>query len=178
MKFYTAAALGRVLSLGEDEIKTLTARGVITDGYVGASAFSAGNRQKETRTGGSGATGGGLYVLEESAREIIAALKRPEARDGSVDYATERARLARAKREAEEHKLGLMERELHRSEEIELAISKILVGFKAKLRALPSRFAPQCAKKTNQEEIHDLLKETMDEVLQDLSDLDKLFEEE
>lgn len=216
MKYYTAAALGRVLGLGEDEIKSLTASGAIKEGHVGAAAVSAGRgtrsaradgsgprggrdvdlpaearprdaREKETDTGAAGrvprevrtvggaAAGGGLYVLEDSAREIIAALKKPEERAGSVDYSTERARLVRARREAAEYELGLQEKNLHTSEEVTLAVSKILVGFKAKIRALPSRLAPQCAGMSSQEDISNLLKEATDEALRELSDLDGIF---
>lgn len=155
MKYYTAKALGRVLGMGEDEITALTRRGAIRDGL----------------------TDKGLYTLEEAAREIIAAMRRPEERGKSADYTAERARLMRVRRQSAEYDLGLREKELHRTEEIELVVSKILVSFKAKIRSIPSRLAPQCAKLTGKEEIFDLLKQVTDEALEELSDIDAIFEE-
>lgn len=155
MRYYTAKALGRVLGIGEDEVRALTQRGLIREGLAE----------------------NGLYQIEESAREVIAALNGPEEQKRNADYMSERARLMRARRQSAEYDLGLKEKELHRTEEIELVISKILVSFKAKIRSIPSRVAPQCAKLTNREEIFDLLKQVTDEALQELSDLDAVFDE-
>lgn len=154
MRYYTAKALGRVLGLGEDEIITMTKRGVIKKGLADS----------------------GLYTIEETAREVIAALKKPDDRWQSADYTSERARLMRVRRQSAEHDLKLKEKELHQTEEIELVISKVLVSFKAKIRSLPARIAPQCAKLTSREAIFDLLKQVTDEALQELSDIDKAFE--
>lgn len=156
MKYYTAKALGRVLGIEEDEITALTRRGAIKAGLAE----------------------NGLYIIEEAAREIIAAMKQPGGRQKSADYTSERARLMRVRRQSAEYDLGLREKELHRTEEIELVISKILVSFKAKIRSIPSRVAPQCAKLTNREEIFDLLKQVTDEALQELSDIDAVFASE
>lgn len=156
MKYYTAKALGRVLGLGKGEIKALTRDGVIKDGVT------------ET----------GLYILEVAAREIIESMKNPEERDKSVDYSSERAKLMRAKRQNAEYDLALREKDLHQTEEIEFAISKILVGFKAKIRAIPSRVAARCAKISSKEEIFNLLKQVTDEALQELSDLETVFDDE
>lgn len=153
MKYYTAKALGRVLGMGEDEITTLTRQGAIK----------------------AGLDDNGLYIIEEAAREIIETMKQPGERQKSADYTSERARLMQARRKSAEYDLGLREKELHRTEEIELVISKILVSFKAKIRSIPSRVAPQCAKLTNREEIFDLLKQVTDEALQELSDIDTVF---
>ena len=155
MKYYTAKALGRVLGMGAGEIVTLTKRGVIKKGIAD----------------------NGLYVLEDAAREIIASMKRPEERK-AADYATERASFMRARRQSAEHDLKLMERELHTSEDIERTLSRMLAAFKAKVRALPTRMAPQCAKLQKQEEIFDLLKAAADETLQELSGIETLFSEE
>lgn len=154
MKYYTAKALGRVLGIGEDEVTELTRRGVIREGLAK----------------------NGLFILEESAREIIAALKQEDGRHKSADYIAERARMMMAKRKSAEYDLELREKQLHRTEDIEIVITKILVGFKAKIRAIPSKMAERCAKMTNREEIFSLLKKTTDEALLELSDLNSLFE--
>lgn len=155
MKYYTAKALGRVLGVGTDEIVTLTKRGVIKKGLAD----------------------NGLYVLEDAAREIIAGMKRPEDRR-AADYATERAKLMRARRQSAEHDLALMEKDLHTSEDVEIVLSRVLAAFKAKVRALPSRLAPQCAKAQSKEEIFTLVKAATDETLQELAAIETLFEEE
>lgn len=154
MRYYKAAALGRVLGLGEDEIRALTRRGVIKDGHAA----------------------GDLYILEDSAREIIAAMKKPEEREQTADYTSERARLMRVRRQSAEYDLGLREKDLHLTEDIEQAILKMLAGFKAKIRAIPSRMASQCAKLSSKEEIFDLLKQATDEALLELADLAGVFE--
>lgn len=155
MKYYTAKALGRVLGVGTDEIVTLTKRGIIKKGFAD----------------------NGLYVLEDTAREIIAGMKRPEDRR-AADYATERAKLMRARRQSAEHDLALMEKDLHTSEDVEIVLSRVLAAFKSKVRALPSRLAPQCAKAQSKEEIFTLVKAATDETLQELAAIETLFEEE
>lgn len=155
MKYYTAKALGRVLGMGADEIETLRKRGVIKKGVAD----------------------NGLYVLEDAAREIIVSMKRPEDRR-AADYATERARLMRARRQSAEHELALEEKELHTSEDIENVLARVLAVFKAKVRAIPSRMAPQCAKLNSKEEIFDLLKGATDETLQELAAIETLFQDE
>lgn len=156
MKYYTAAALGRVLGIGESEIKALTRRGMIKKGVAE----------------------NGLYDIEQAAREIIAMLRDPEARKQSADYQAERARFMRLKRQGAEYDLSLREGTLHRTEDLELAISKMLVSFKSRVRSIPARVSPQAAKMTSQEDIFDLLKQVTDEVLQELSDIDTIFSEE
>lgn len=153
MRYYTARALGRVLGMGEEEILSMTRRGLIRQGLAE----------------------NGLYTIEEAAREIIAALNRPEEQRRRADYQSERARLMRTKRLSAEYELGLQEGDLHRTDEIELAVSRILVSFKSKIRSIPSRAAPQCAKLSSREEIFDLLKRITDEALQELAGMGDLF---
>lgn len=156
MRYYTAAALGRVLGLGEDQIRALTRQGVIREG------------RKEN----------GLYDIEDAAREIIAAMRKDGKVEESADYLTERARLMRVKRRNAEYELGLKEKELHTTEDIELVISRILMNFRSKIRAIPARLAPQCAKLESREEVHGILKKATDEALEELADLDALFSEQ
>lgn len=154
MKYYTAKALGRVLGIGEDRVTAFVRSGVIREGL--------------TPRG---------FLLEESAREIIGAMEKPEEKGENADYSTERARLMRVKRKNAEHDLALRERDLHTSEDIELVMARILVSFKAKIRAIPARVAPQCAKMGNQEDIFDLLKAVTDETLTELAELENAFSE-
>ena len=120
----------------------------------------------------------GLYDIEGAAREIIAAMRKDGKVEESADYLTERARLMRVKRRNAEYELGLKEKELHTTEDIELMLSRILTNFRSKIRALPARLAPQCAKLEGREEVHEVLKRATDEALEELADLDALFSEQ
>lgn len=155
MKLYTSAAIARVLGLSEQEVKALTKTGVIQKGYISDK---------------------GLYVLENTAREIIANYRRPEEERENADYATERAKLMRIKRLNEQYSLELRKKELVRADEMETALTKILVSFKSKLSSLPTKIAPQVAKMTDSIEIMDLIKNRINEALEELADFDTIFE--
>lgn len=153
MKYYTAVALGRVLGIGEERVKTLANAGVIREG------------RKEN----------GLFLLEQSAREIIAELDKPGERKENVDYSTERARLMCVKRKNAEHDLALREKDMHTTEDIELVVAGVLTNFRSRIRAIPVKAAPKCARLTEQEDIYELLKTLTDEALMELADIEKAF---
>lgn len=155
MKYYTAVALGRVLGIGEERVKALANAGVIREG------------RKEN----------GLFLLEQSAREIIAELDKPGERKENVDYSTERARLMQVKRKNAEHDLALREKDLHTTEDIETVVAGVLANFRARIRAIPVKAAPECAKLTGQEDVYELLKKMTDEALTELADIERVFAE-
>lgn len=121
----------------------------------------------------------GLYDLQTVTVQYINFLrqKNPEAED-KVDYNTERAKLVRAKRESEELELLVRKNELHTTEDIEKALTDMLVNFRTKLMAVPAKLSPIMAKKKDQTEIFRLLKEAIDETLEELSDFDKICNDE
>lgn len=155
MKLYTSAAIARTLGLNEKEVKALTKTGVIRRGYL----------QRR-----------GLYRLEETAREIIANYRKPEGERENVDYTAERAKLMRVKRQKEEYELLVRRGQLVPAAEAELALTKALASFKARLSAIPNKVAPQVASMTNRAEIYDMMKKQINEVLTDLADCEKVFE--
>lgn len=155
-QLYTSTAIARTPGLTEKEVKALTKTGVIRKGINDK----------------------GLYDLGETAREILENYKKPEEERENVDYTAERAKLMRIKRKGAEYDLQLRKGELHQSEEIEMVLSKMIVSFKARLSAIPSRAAPQVAKMTDAADIFDLLKNLVDEALTELSDFGKLLENE
>lgn len=157
LKLYTAEAIARVLGLTKEEVRALTESGAIREGYR--------DRQK-------------LYELDAAAREIIQELKRPEEEKRHVDYTTERARLMQIKRRSEEYDLLVKQRQLFGKEEVQLALSKMLMAFKARLTAIPNRAAPQLAKMKNKAEIMELLSYLIEEALEELSNADDIFEED
>lgn len=155
LKLYTSAAIARTLGLNEQEVRALTKAGIIQKGFLP-------NR--------------GLYRLEDTAREIIQNYRKPENERENADYVTERAKLMRIKRLNEQYSLELRKKELVRADELEIVLTKILVSFKSKLSSLPVKIAPQVAKMTDTIEIMDLIKNRVNEALEELSDFDSIME--
>lgn len=95
--------------------------------------------------------------------------------ESAVDYNTERAKLVRAKREAQELELQLRRNEVHTTEDVEQVMTDTLVRFKTRLMAIPAKLSPILSKKKDQTEIFKLLKTAIDEVLEELSDFQTVF---
>lgn len=155
MKMYTAAAVARRLDMTERNVRLLRDKGVLTEYKPG------------------------LYDLQTVTVQYINFLrqKNPEAED-KVDYNTERAKLVRAKRESEELELQVRKNELHTTEDIEKALTDVLVNFRTKLMAIPAKLSPIMAKKKDQTEIFKLMKTAIDETLEELADFDKICKED
>lgn len=155
MKLYDAKAVSRFLDLSERRVRQLREEKVIAEARPG------------------------LYDLIDTNRRYINYLRKrnPES-ETTVDYNTERALLVRAKRKNEEYELQLKENRLHASEDIEAVMKDMLVNFKARLMAIPAKLAPVLCKKTDRAEIFKLLKDHIDEALQELSDFKTVFGEE
>lgn len=155
MKMYTAAAVARRLDMTERNVRLLRDKGVLTEYKPG------------------------LYDLQAVTVQYINFLrqKNPKAED-KVDYNTERAKLVRAKRESEELELQVRKNELHTTEDIEKALTDMLVNFRTKLMAIPAKLSPIMAKKKDQTEIFKLMKAAIDETLEELADFDKICKED
>jgi hypothetical protein len=153
MRLYTAEALSRILGLSKKEITDFVKAGVIQKGK----------------------TDRGLFDLEETAKELIAHYKTGQD-NLPLSYQDERAKMMRAKRKAAEYDLGLREGDLHRTEDIETLLTQMLVNFKAKLSALPSKLAPVLANTADSTDAFDILKKAIDETQEELSDYDGLFQ--
>ena len=112
----------------------------------------------------------GLYDLQTVTVQYINFLrqKNPEAED----------KLVRAKRESEELELQVRKNELHTTEDIEKALTDVLVNFRTKLMAIPAKLSPIMAKKKDQTEIFKLMKTAIDETLEELADFDKICKED
>lgn len=94
----------------------------------------------------------------------------------TADYTTERALLMRAKRLEQEYETGLKEGKLHEAKDVELIVTKMLMNFRSRIMAVPSKLAPRLTKENDTNAIYEILKEAMDDALNELSDYDKLFE--
>ena len=154
MKLYDAKAVARFLDVSERRVRQLRDEKVIAEARPG------------------------LYDLTETNHRYINFLRKrnPESEE-VIDYNTERAKLVRAKRKNEEYELQLKEHQLHATEEIEAVMTEMLINFKARLMAIPSKLAPTLCKKTDRAEIFKLLKGHIDEALLELSDFKPAFGE-
>ncbi|MEA5057761.1 hypothetical protein SDC9_161250 [bioreactor metagenome] len=154
MKLYSVKAVAQFLDISERRVRQLREEKVIA----------------EVRPG--------LYNILEANHAYIRFLRKqnPESEE-TIDYNTERAKLVRAKRKNEEYELQLKENRLHTAEDIETVMTDMLVNFKTRLMAIPTKISPSLCKKTNKEEIFELLKENIDEALNELSDFKGVFGE-
>lgn len=154
MKLYTAKAVAKWLDLTERRVRQLRDDKIIS----------------EYRPG--------LYELQETTLRYINYLRKnnPES-EKQIDYNTERAKLIRAKRENEELELKQRKNEVHKSEDIEQVMTDMLIRFKTRMMSIPAKQSPILSKKKDQTEIFKLLKQAIDEALEELSDFQGIFGE-
>jgi len=157
LKLYNVKAIARILDLSERRIRQLKEKNIIKE-YNGVP---------------------GLYDLIPTNHSYINYLRNrnPESEE-NIDYNTERAKLVRAKRKDVEYDLGVKEGQLHTSADIEAVMENMLLNFKSRLLALPSKLSPALSKKTDKAEIHRILKDSIDEALNELANFDNTFKEE
>jgi phage terminase Nu1 subunit (DNA packaging protein) len=156
MKLYNVKAVARFLDLTERRVRQLKDQNIITE-YNNTP---------------------GLYELMPTNHAYINYLRKrnPESAE-NIDYNTERAKLIKAKRQNEEYDLRVKEGSLHETAEIEAVMTDMLLNFKSRLMAIPSKLSQVLSKKTDKAEIHRILKDSVDEALNELADFDKIFTE-
>lgn len=154
MKLYTVKAVADWLDLTETRVRQLRKEKIIT----------------EYRPG--------LFDLKTVNHEYINYLRKNNPDESAIDYNAERARLIKVKRENQELELKIRKKDVHRTEEIELVLSTVLVTFKTRLMAIPAKLSPDLAVKKDKAEIFRLLKTAVDEALEELADFDKIFMED
>lgn len=120
----------------------------------------------------------GLYELQPSVTAYINYIRKDTDNDESINYNTERAKLVKVKRESEEIELSIKRKELHKADEIEKVMVDMLLKFKSRLMAMPSKLSPIMAKKTDKTEIFKIIKNNVYDALNELSDFENLFKEE
>ena len=154
MKLYNTKVIARLLDISERRVRQLKDEKVIQE-YKGMA---------------------GLYDLVPTVRGYVNYLRKrnPESAE-NIDYNTERAKLVKAKRLNEEYDLRVKEGDLHTSADIECVMSNMLINFKSRLMAIPAKLSPVLSKKTDKAEINQILKDAVDEALNELSDFDKIF---
>lgn len=154
MKLYDAKAVARFLDLTERRVRQLRDDGVVS----------------EVRPG--------LYDLAETNRRYINYLRarNPDSAE-QLDYNTERAKLVRAKRLNEEFDLKIKENQLHSTEDVEQVLTTMLISFKGRIMSIPAKLSPILSKKTDKAEIHKILRQAVEEALNELADFNTLFGE-
>lgn len=91
-------------------------------------------------------------------------------REGEVDYLNERALHEKAKREKAELELAVIKNELHRADDIRDIMSDMLVAFRSKILAMPSKLAPQLVGHTEIAVIMEAITKEAHEALSELSE--------
>ena len=154
LKLYDAKAIARFLDISERRVRQLRDEKIIEE-YPNSN---------------------GLYELIPTLHKYINYLRKnnPESEE-SIDYNAERAKLVRAKRMNEEFELKIKENKLHNSEDIETIMTDMLINFKSRLMSIPSKLSPVLSKKTDKAEIFKILKEHIDEALNELSNFKAVF---
>lgn len=151
MKMYNARVIAQVLGLTERRVRQLRDEEVI----------------KPSR--------GDFYELIPTIQAYIGYLKGQNG-GGQADYKIERSKLVRAKRMNEELDLQVKSHELHSAAIVEQVVSDMLVCFKSRMMAIPSKVSPQLSKMTDKNDIYDLIKKNIDEALMELSDFKSAME--
>ncbi len=90
----------------------------------------------------------------------------------SSNYHSERAKLTKAKRETAEIELALLRNEVHAAEDITAVVAGMLMAFRARLLALPTKMAPMLLAQTELTKIQDILRSGVYECLSELSEYD------
>lgn len=113
-------------------------------------------------------------VIEEYSNWKVDNASHPVFTDDGeeVDYDYENALLMRAKRHKAELELKIMRGELHRSVDIERVMNDMLISFKTKCLAIPSKTAPKLLNQTDLAVITDTIKNEVYEALNELSEYD------
>lgn len=149
----SASVLGKIIGVTDRRVRSLAQEGI----FVKASQ--------------------GRYKLQESLHNYILNLR--VANDASkatstdledtLDIDTEKAKHERVKRHMSELKYALMKGEVHKANDVERVMTDMLVNFKSKLLAVPSKLTPQLVNR-DKAYIEELLSDEMKEVLSELSE--------
>jgi len=156
MKVYDVKAIARILDLTERRVRQLKEQDIIHE-YRGML---------------------GLYELIPTIHAYVNYLRKrnPDSAE-NLDYNTERTLLVRAKRRDVELDVEVKEGNLHATEDVEAVMVGMLTNFKSRLTSMPSKLSPVLSKKTDKAEIQRILKESIDEALNELASYDEAFNE-
>ena len=155
MKLYSKNAVAKFLDMTPKNVQRMTEKGII--------------RPKQ----------GELYSISEVTRDYIRFLRdRNGESEEVVDYAEERAKLAKAKRLKAELELSVEQGDLHRAEDVKKIMTATLINFKSRLSAIPAEEADKLATMTDKAKIFIYLNDRIKEALTELSNFEEVFKEE
>lgn len=150
MTLYTSKVVAEWLGLTERRVRQLRDEGVISEKKPG------------------------LYDLQSTVAKYINYLRNGS---GKINLNDERAGLTKAKREAAEMENRLRMGELHKTEDIETGLKTVFLNIRGRFLALPAKLSPALAGMGgDQTGIFDVLKNAIDETLEELSDYKTAFE--
>lgn len=143
MKLYTSKVVAQWLGLTERRIRQLRDEGVIAEDRPG------------------------LYDLQPTVLRYIKYLGGA----GKESLQTERMKLTAEKRKAAEMDNEQRRGELHSTADIEAGIKTMCLNFRSRLLVIPAKLSPSLAAANgDQTVIFDILKQAMEEALEELSD--------
>lgn len=116
--------------------------------------------------------GRGLYDLPNSIKKYIEYQIDKATPDEELDNNVETARWTKARREKTELEVKIIRGELHRSEDVKRVMNDMLMAFKQRALALPTKLAPQLIMLEDIPVIKDILKLAIIELLMELSEYD------
>lgn len=151
MKLYSVKVVARTLDLSERRVRQLRDEGIIQEEMPG------------------------LYNLTKTNHDYINFLRGNSSVEGKLNYNEERAKLVRAKRQNEELDLKIKQSYLHETEDIEAVMGEMLTNFKVRLLGIPSKLSPILATKKSKTDIYKILKDAVEEALNELSDFGTAF---
>lgn len=118
----------------------------------------------------------GSYKLVETIQKYIDYLaKREEEKNvNSVkkESESEKLKLERIKRQKAELEFNLMKNELHKSEDVKMLYTGMILAFKSKMLAIPVKLSPRLVGVKDVVTIQDMLNEEVVRALQELSEYD------
>ena len=141
MTLYTSKAVAQWLGLTERRIRQMRDAGIIREAKPG------------------------LYDMKLTVQAYLAYL-----RNGTDDLNQQRAELTRAKKEMAKLELDERRGDLHRTEDVEQALTNMLMNFRTKIMSIPAKLAKTLVTMNDSAEIYDLLKKETDKALDELSD--------
>ena len=150
MKLYTSKVIAEWLGLTERRVRQLRDEGIISEDRPG------------------------LYELRPTVLKYINYLRGV----GAVSLQTERMKLTAEKRKAAEMDNEQRRGETHSADDIRRGLTGISLNIRNRLLLLPAKLSPELAtKQASQAEIFDLLKNAIEEALEELSKAEYILTE-
>ncbi|MDO6355293.1 DNA-packaging protein [Caloramator sp. CAR-1] len=118
----------------------------------------------------------GKFELQKSVHDYY---KYKFCKDEELDLTIEKAKHERAKREIAEIELAKLKNKMHDAEDIERVLTGMLINFRNRILAIPSKVAPKIIGQKSIAVINEILQQELYDALNELSEYDpEMFLEE